>query len=127
MEVAQLQKRFLELISTVYQERFFLFHLIWRYSFDCLGEKRGFWMISSYSFRNCKMRATRILWLKWCPSSLRILRSFSTMWRLPFNNQLWILSRSMLMSTNSRVAVLAGATNSGSWWHDTRNSISISI
>ena len=40
-------------------------------------ENRGSWMVSSHSFSSCKMRATLILWLKWCPSSLRILRSFS--------------------------------------------------
>ncbi|XP_041020808.1 histidine-containing phosphotransfer protein 1-like isoform X4 [Juglans microcarpa x Juglans regia] len=36
--------------------------------------------MSLTSFSNCKMRATQILWWKWCLSSLRILRGFSMNW-----------------------------------------------
>lgn len=45
-------------------------------------EKRGSWMISLCSYRSCKMRATQILYSKWWPFSLRILRSFSIIWPL---------------------------------------------
>ena len=60
------------------------FFLYWRFSlmldlFLVVG-KRGFWMISSLSFRSCKMRTTQISCLKWCLSSSTILRNSSTIW-----------------------------------------------
>lgn len=42
-----------------------------------VGERRGSWMLSSYSFSNFKMRATQILLLKLSLFSLKILRGFS--------------------------------------------------
>ncbi|KAM0054295.1 hypothetical protein Hdeb2414_s0006g00193331 [Helianthus debilis subsp. tardiflorus] len=33
-------------------------------------------MINSHNFRKCKIKATRTLCLKWCPFSLKTLKSF---------------------------------------------------
>lgn len=74
---------------------FFFFFLVWRFSDDgfFLVVRRDIWMISLHSFRNCKMRATQILWWKWCPSSLKILRNFSTIWREPCENLSTFIAR----------------------------------
>ena len=45
--------------------------------FVACGERRTSWMVSFCNFSSCKMRTTLSLWLKWCLSSLKILRGFS--------------------------------------------------
>jgi hypothetical protein len=58
--------------------------LLWLVFYDkFFYVKREFWMSSLTSFSSCKMRATRILWLKLCLCSLRILRGFSMNWEKP--------------------------------------------
>ena len=47
-----------------------------------LAGRRVFWMISSASFRNCKMRALQILWLRLSLCSLMILRISSKTWHV---------------------------------------------
>lgn len=76
-------KRFSLYLSLVLFVPLFLFVLhvfdlgfLFFYYFLVVEYKRDSWIVSFLSCRNCKMIAILILWLKWCPFTLRKLKNF---------------------------------------------------
>ncbi|KAJ0955722.1 hypothetical protein HanPSC8_Chr01g0006121 [Helianthus annuus] len=73
---------------------------VYRSSTQHLCIMRDILTINSHNFRNCKTRATRTLWLKWCPFFLKTPKSCLTIWQLlykfVFYNRSEIFSQGML-------------------------------
>lgn len=91
MDVAQLKRQLFEYTALLFHEvrtaKVYSFSSFFRrvpsknefLSFFWLV-RRDFWMSSSLSFSNCKMRTTRTLLWRWCHCSLMTLRGCSMSW-----------------------------------------------